>query len=421
MSKTGRGSGPHPRPVTSIDLSDKHIGLRIALMAGFLVIGIACIAAALMGWLGTDPGWQEVEDVAVGLSLAEEFTLMYDFDNAGDPTAERKALTTLYSQGLQDAYYLFSPRDSREGEKNIAYLNAHPNEIVEVSPELYQAISLLAASADRHVFLAPVTVEYNRVFSCENELEASLYIPREDSGTMTWIAQLLPFVEDPQSIRLETLGENRVQLAVSEDYLAFAQENELDVLFDLGWMTNAFAADYLAELLQEAGYTRGYLGSSDGFLRNLDTRGQTYQLNLYDRKGTAGYLAAACDYVSPAAVVNLRDFPLSEADRWYYFAFSDGEVVTALIDPSDGLDKSSVHALTAYSQELGCGALLLQTVDLFIADTLDTQALEALSDQGIYALWFQDNTLYYTDRANVPWILEGSAAETYTVKKAGSP
>lgn len=414
MSRTGRGHGPNPRPVTHIELPEKHIPLRIALMVGFLVIGIACIGAALSGWLGADPGWQVVEPSVRGMSLSQDFTLMYDFDAAGNPTAERKAITTVYSAALQDAYYLFSPRDAREGERNLAYLNAHPNETVEVDPGLYRAIALLAEYDDRHVFLAPVTVEYDRVLTQRNELEAAQYIPRENPETMAWIGQLVRYINDPQSIRLEALGENRVRLTVSEAYLAFARENEIDILLDLGWMGNAFAADYLAQALTDAGYTRASLSSRDGFLRNLDTRPEGYRLNLYDRKGTAGYHAATVGYTPPAAVVNLRDFPLSQ-DRWTHFAFSDGTVVTALIDPADGLDKSSVHTLTVYGQGRTCGEVLLETVDLFIADTFDEAAAGALAEEGIHCLWFRGNTLYYTDGANVPQPLQ--EGETYTVKR----
>ena len=53
--------------------------------------------------------------------------------------------------------------------------------------------------------------------------------------------------------RVELLGENRVKLTVSESYLAFIREYEIDTLADFSWMRNAFAADYIARVLQEDG------------------------------------------------------------------------------------------------------------------------------------------------------------------------
>lgn len=419
MKNNGREHRRDPKPVTHIELSEKNLVLRILLFVGFLALGLGCIGAGLMSALSADPGWQEIEATVSGPSFAGEFKLMYDLSESGSAaTDQKKKLTNLYSQAAEEACRIFSAETLEEGLHNVAFLNAHPNEVVEVDPALYKALALAADYGDRHVFLAPATVEYNRVFSCENDLEAALYVPSENPQTVQWLKTLSHYIRDPEQIRLEALGDNRVRLYVSAEYLAFAEENELGKLLDLGFLTNAFAADHLAEVLTEAGFRNGYLYSYDGFTRNLDPRSQSYQLNLFDRQGSGAYLGGRLRYTAPAAIVSLRDYPTVAEDRWHYYAFESGQIVTAFLDPEDGMSKSALHGLVSYSADLGCGEILLRIVDVFIAEEFQAEALNDLTADGIYSLWYEDNVLYYNDPANPPELLTEEGESRYRISLA---
>lgn len=419
MKNNGREHRRNPKPVTHIELSEKNLVLRIVLFVGFLVLGIGCIGAGLMSALSADPTWQEIEATANGPSCAEDFKLMYDFSESGNAaTSQKKKLTNLYTQAVEDAYRIFTADVLEDGLRNVAYLNAHPNETVEVEPALYKALEQLIKYGNRHVFLAPATVEYNRVFSCENDLEAALYVPTDNPQTVQWLTTLSGFIQDPKMIRLEILEDNRVRLYVSQEYLAFAQENELGKLLDFGFLTNAFTADYLADVLIEAGYRNGYLYSFDGFTRNLDTRNQSYQLNLFDRKDSGSYLPARLRYTAPVSIVSLRDYPMVAEDRWHYYAFESGEIVTAFLDPADGLSKSALHNLVSYSDDFGCGEILLRIVDVFIAEEFHADALNALTSDGVYSIWYEGNVLNYNDAANPPELLTGEGENQYRISLA---
>ncbi len=116
---------------------------------------------------------------------------------------------------------------------------------------MYQALTLFDETTAPYLFLAPAMAEYERVFLCEDDGEAARFDPRKNSETKQWLAELAAFVSNPEHIRLELLGSNQAVLHVSQAYLAFAEENGLETFLELGWMKNAFAADYLAEQLQE--------------------------------------------------------------------------------------------------------------------------------------------------------------------------
>lgn len=399
MRKYGRDRRPYVKPVTRIELSESNIKLRWILIVVLLAIGAVSIMVGLTSMLNTEPGWQTVEVSAKETNCGGDFILQYDFSEAGTgATAQFKQLTQVYSDAAVRAYRLFSSEVLEEGLYNVAYLNAHVNEPVRVEKELNEALSLAAGYGSRQVFTAPAVVEYNRVFLCETPEEAALYVPAKDAETAAWLAELGAFLSDPEMIRLELIGEEQVQLTVSEEYLAFAEENEIDILFDFGWMKNAFIADYLASVLIENGFTCGYLASFDGFTRNLDTRGTQYGFNLFDRKDSGVYLPAVMQYTGPRSIVFLRDYPMDEQDRWHYYAFENGEIVSVLLNPEDGMPLSAAANLVGYG-EFSCGEILLKMEPLFIADSLDTAALKALAEEDVYSIWFEEWEMRYNDAA----------------------
>lgn len=415
MRKNGRDNRPYVKPVKRIELSEKNIKLRWIAIVVLLSVAVVAILTGLVSALNTEPGWQAVEVSSDQANCGSEFSLMYDFSEAGSAaTAQYKQLTSLYSEAAVNAYRIFTPDVLEDSLFNVAYLNAHVNETVTVDETLYRALALVAKYEDRHVFTAPAMVEYNRVFLCENEGEAARYVPANNSETASWLAELAKYVRDPEMISLEVLGGNQVRLKVSDAYLAFAKENEIETFLDFGWMKNAFIADYLADVLTENGYTNGYLSSYDGFTRNLDNRGQTYTMNLFDAQGVEIYMPTRMYYSRPMSIVFLRSYPLDELDRWHYFAFENGEVVTALLDPADCMSKSSTENLVSYSTEYGCAEILLQTAPLFVVESFESDEVNALAESGIYSIWFEGWTQKYNDASIILEANEDGGAALYT-------
>lgn len=411
----GRDNRPYVRPVTRIELSESNIKLRWIGIIVLLAIGVVSIMIGLTGLLNTEPGWQSVEVSTREANCGGDFTLQYDFSQAGSGASMQfKQLTSLYSDAAVRGYKLFSSQVEEVGLNNIAYLNRHVNEAVWVEPELYEALSLLASYGTRQVFLEPMVVEYNRVFLCENEVEAAMYAPTRNPETAAWLEEIGRFVSDPQMIRLELVGEDQVRLYAAPEYLAFAQENEIEVLFDLGWMKNAFLADYLASVLTENGYVNGYLASFDGFTRNLDNRGIQYSFNLFDRKGDGIYLPAVMRYDGPMSIVFLRAYPMGEQDRWHSYTFSTGETLSVMLNPQTGLPGNAAENLVCYGK-FSCGEILLRAERAFIGEELDTQALMDMAQEQIFSVWFEDWTLCCNDGKLILSENANGGAEKYSI------
>ena len=396
--KKKREFRPGPPPVLKAEVSGKHFSLRVVLLAITGVLALFGLGYGLFHLLNTDPGWQSVEYAGREKNVAEEFVLQYNFGATGaSASAERKMVSDLYSDLMEDAYLVFSTEEHTESCHNVAYLNDHPNENVTVEPMLYAALEKIEAYNSRYVYLAPAYVEHSRMFMADSPAVAAEYDPAQNAEAAAYAQQLAAFSNDPEMIDLELLGENTVQLHVSQDYLDFAAANELGGFLDFGWTRNAFVVDWVANQMQEKGLTRGYIASYDGFTRNLDGSGLSYSQNVFDRLENELNLPAVMTYEGPMSIVSLRNFAMTELDRWHYYSFGD-RIATVFLDPADGMSKSATDNLLSYSKELGCADLLLQLAPIYVADSFDEAALQALTKDGIFSIWGDHNTLCYNDQ-----------------------
>lgn len=395
MKRNGREFTPRAKPVQKIELSEKYIKPRGILALLCLILGIALMGYGLLSALNTEPTWQEIEASSSQPHCGGDFQLMYDFTSAGgSASTQQKALTNLYSQAAVTGYRLFSPDHLEEGFGNVAWLNAHVNETVTLEPELYKALEQVASYGDRQIFLAPAAEQYRHVFTAVTDQEAAEFDPAKNEVVGQWFSELASFVSDPAAVSVVLYGKNQAMLSVSEEYMAFAGENEITRFLDFGWMTNAFLADYLADCLMEQGFTQGYLTSRDGFTRNLDPSDQEYYVNLMTGQGTDLISPGQMVYKAPASLVMLHRFSLEAGDSYTY---ASGEAVTVYLDSVDCRSKAASESLLTYSAQTGCAELLLQVTSLYTAESLDSVALAALRDGGIYSVWCQEKTVFYND------------------------
>lgn len=395
--KPKKESGPK---LQRFELSEKNAKLRWILVVVLLAVASVALVSCLTTALGTEAGWQSVEVISSELHCGDDFVLRYDFGAAGmSATAENKQLTQLYSTAVERAYVLFRGVDPDEAVGNLSHINANINTVVTVDPALYAAFSQVQQQGSRLLYLGPVYAEYGRIFRSMTQDEAITYDPVQNPEQLEHLQSIAAYAADPEMVELELLGQNQVRLTVAAEYASFAKANELEAFVDFGWLTNAFVADYLAAALEENGFTNGYLSSFDGFTRNLDTRGSSYSLNIFDRYEDSIYLPAVMQYQSPAAIVYLRNYPMSEKDAVLYYSFPDSHIVTPYVRLEDARYETATDNLVSWSKSDGCGQVALQIAEVFLQKELDANALNGLVSDGIYSIWFQDTTLYCNDPA----------------------
>ena len=204
-----------------IQLPEKNRKSRIILLCVCLAVAITAFTVGIIYFLNGDEGWQTVETTSTELNCADDFTLQYHFTGLTGGS-DRKKLVTLYSDATEKAYQMFTP--DKEYPGNVYYLNHHANEVVTVDPALYDAFHELDQSGLRVLYLGPVYAQYNRIFQAENDTWATEHDPAQNEEIAHFISELCEFVNDPESIQLELLGNNQVKLKVSQEYLDYMKE-----------------------------------------------------------------------------------------------------------------------------------------------------------------------------------------------------
>lgn len=393
MGRSGRrSSGSGLPPVRQIELSEKDRKKRLILLVILLAIAVVSLTVGMFSALNTEPGWTAVECTASVINCSNDLVFQYCYGQSErSATEEKKALTLLYSEATVDAYRIFY--------EEVLTLGTTVNEPIVVDHALYEALELINQSGNRCLYLAPVYAEYNRIFNSENEVEATDADPGQNPELVGYITELVGFANDPEMIRVELLGNDQAKLYVAPEYLTFAETNEITEFLDLGWMTNAFIVDYIADVVLNAGFANGYLVSYDGFTRNMDNRGERFGLSLFNRQKNDIHLAATMEYEQPLAIVYVRDFPMSTQDKYHYYPFHNGRIASAMIDPEDGMCKTASDCFVFSASDLSCAQLLLKTIPVFLTDSLDVASLDALKTQGISSIWFEGMTLYCNDSA----------------------
>jgi hypothetical protein len=402
MSRTAKNRDlPHPKPVQKIELSEKNVKLRILFIVLFLALALAAFTRGIQGLLTTESGYVTITpQSSAELNCSSEFVFQYNL-GAGhaSATAEKKAITALYTDAAVTAFQVFHKEQAFDGVYNVYYINQHPGEVIEVDELLYQAFLQLEESGRRDLYLAPIYAEYENLFGCQEDSLAYNFDPYRNEELREEFAKTAEFINDPDAVQVVLLGDNKIKLQVSEEYAAYWEETGYASYIDFSWMKNAFIIDYLADVMMENGYTRGSISSYDGFVRNLDDSGNAYSFNLYDRVGQTVYPAATMEYSGAAAIVYLRSYKMNSLDAQHYYELENGEVRTPYVDTADGLCKNALNNLVSYSYKEGCAAVLLRMMPLYIADAFDKTAVAALSSEGIYSVYFENYTAYYNDSA----------------------
>lgn len=373
MSRFARRSDPPNRSIQRVELTDGHLTLRLVLVVVLLLVAVLAFGAAVNQLLTAKSGWQEIDPTGSESGIAQEFVLFYYLDQDAD--REGKAVSALYGDTLERAYRALS-NEELEGTVNLASLNRQPNTPLTVDPLLHAAFETVESSGCRLPYFAPLMGLYDSLFSCTYDQEAELFDPARSQPQAEFAAEIAAFAADPEAVRVECLPEGKLRLLVSPEYLAYAQENEVESLVDFGILRNAFLCDAVADALGEQGYDDGYISSFDGYSRVLCA--EEFGLNVFDRVDGQTSQMGTVTYTGPAALVSCRSFPILEMDQRNYYVYSDGAVRPPYLNER-GLLHAAAGSLSVLSRQESVAALALQVLPAFAGEEEAFPALSQLS------------------------------------------
>ena len=403
---------PHDRKDVHVEV--KHPVIRLLIVLALLFFGIGMIIYGGIRVLERDQGWQEIKpNNSSPDTAASDITFMYCLEGKS-VRGDYSELTLRYTDAAAQYYQIFEARKTYDGIANLAKLNQSPNTVCTVEPELYRALEQLEIAGSREIFLAPLYDIYDSVFRSVDDLEASFSDPLSTENA-SFLSEAISFAKESKHVSLSLLGDNQVILNVSPEYSAFIQETGGGPYLDFYYLKNAFILDLLTEKFTELGYTRGFFQSSDGFVSCLDKSGELFSMPVTDRIENDVYPAAELSYKGPRSFVILRNYGVSDTDSDYYYRFADGRFLSPYLDPADGENKTAINDLIVYSQG-SVSSVLLKALPVYHSDSFDPDRLNALSSQGIYAVWCENHEVLYTESGAEFLNLYGENEINYTLK-----
>lgn len=377
-----------PRPITRVELTDKNRTLRWIAVVALLVIGIVGITVGVVNFLNNDTGWQVVQITTEERSCSENFILQYNFSGTGaEATVVNRKLESTYEEACVKAYQLFTPDEDVDGVNNVYYVNHHPNEVITVDPVLYAAFEKLEGTP--WLYLGPAYAHYYNIILGAEEALIDALDPNVSQEAKSYVGKIAEFAADRNQVRLELLGDCQVKLHVSEEYLEFADEEEIENFIDLAYLTNAFTIDYLADMLTAQGLTEGYLVSVDGYTRNLESRSK-FNFSVFDREGNVIYPAGVMEYQGPISMVYLKDYPTADSETSY--RANGDRIIHLFADPVDGVYRTSTENLISYSYDAGCADVLLQMLPSFVGSDFTVP-------EGVFSIWCEGEEICYNDES----------------------
>ena len=380
-----------PKPVKKIELNEKNVKLRFILFILSFLVVVACAILIFVNLFKKESGFTTIEAYPT-INMQNDFVFSYDVGNTDlSITEEINNLSNKYTSLLEFSYIQFDIY-SDHNQKNINYINNHINQDIQISELLYDSIEDVVNENEKLLYLAPIYAYYNDMFS--TELDLNMLDPYQNINVQNYFKDILDYINS-NSIKINLLSNNTINLYVSEDYINYLNENDVFYYIDFGFLKNSFIIDYIAENLLLAGYNKGNIKSYDGYFVNLDSSlDYNFVIDVLDNVNNFGSRVCNFTVKGKTSVVQFRNFMYYQNDIYRYVKMPDNSYRHIYIDYNDGLSKSSTNSLTSYSTELSCSEIALKTYRGFISDNFSLAATDQIKQ-----VWIVNTSIYYNDQS----------------------
>lgn len=380
-----------PKPVKKIELNEKNVKLRFILFILSFLVVVACAILIFVNLFKKESGFTTIEAYPT-INMQNDFVFSYDVGNTDlSITEEINNLSNKYTSLLEFSYIQFDIYSDHD-QKNINYINNHINQDIQISELLYDSIEDVVNENEKLLYLAPIYAYYNDMFS--TELDLNMLDPYQNINVQNYFKDILDYINS-NSIKINLLSNNTINLYVSEDYINYLNENDVFYYIDFGFLKNSFIIDYIAENLLLAGYNKGNIKSYDGYFVNLDSSlDYNFVIDVLDNVNNFGSRVCNFTVKGKTSVVQFRNFMYFQNDIYRYVKMPDNSYRHIYIDYNDGLSKSSTNSLTSYSTELSCSEIALKTYRGFISDNFSLAATDQIKQ-----VWIANTSIYYNDQS----------------------
>lgn len=294
-----------------IEVSSKHIKLRIAIVAVAFVVAVTAFTVGVVSIGKKSPGYHLIEArIDSETVLANQaVSFKYWFDGKSNQIKHGiRAVTEEYSSVFLACYRQLDNQNTYTGQVGIATINKNAGTDVFVSAELYDllkdAYRRTCEKKGFNMFAGALYAEWQKILILDEPDEFDPAVNGQIAGRISDIART---VSDLDNFSLEFLDDekHRVRFSVSPAYEQFCKEYEIDAYaLDLNILKDAYLLQMVAAALSRDGFNDGYLYTAEGLVVNMraDSTLGYDMYTLADGKETV-YASLNLDGVFSAATI----------------------------------------------------------------------------------------------------------------------
>ena len=254
-----------------LTVSNKKLGLRIALTAIALAVAVFAFTYAVVRIGHKDPGYQTIEAKADAEALTYNKAVAFKYWFGGSSNEIKRginALTEVYTPILAAAYKQLDHQNEYSVCSGIASLNRNLGSAVAISKELYSVLKDAYArtleNKGYNMFAGDLYAEWESILILD---EPDSFDPVNNFSQASRISAIAATVSDLSNFSLEFLDDEEctVRFSVSEEYKKFSKDYEIEsVPLNLNLLHDAYMLRWIADALYEEGCRTGYLYTSEG-------------------------------------------------------------------------------------------------------------------------------------------------------------
>ena len=342
------------------------------------VLCVLALAAAVIAFstfakqcTNIETGWQTISPNTDSEALLYYSGISLNYDLEGTSSERRVQMLELrdaYSKALAHIYKLLDPANNYNGYVNIAYINAHPDTDIKVSPELYSVLSSaleLTRQGRANIFGGALYGEWMSICVLNDSEE---YDPLADQDERVRIDTIAQNTKDLGNFTLELKDGDTVRFSVSEEYRALLNSMECEhPVLDLGYLREAYELEYAAAEVEKAGFKSGFITTVSGMTLCLSEAEGGY-IVAYAPKGEAVADVFKVPMTGGLMCCTFRSYSYGTDDLEYYsvtdaqgehlrhphYVLETGEVNDALLTVMVSASEGSFAEVCAESYSMIC-------------------------------------------------------------------
>lgn len=405
------------RDLDIIEVSDKHVPLRIAVFALAFIIAVTAFGFAVAGLGHKDADYYSItadpNDEAPLYSANISLRCWFDGESEEIKTAINRAQAA-FNASLLESYKLLDAENEYLTVSNVASLNEKIGEDLTLDPRLYEILLDAYAKTQEqrgyNMFAGPLYAEWTTLLYLENPVD---FDPLNDPEEAERLERLSTLAGDLSLYRLTIVDAESHTLRFDVDVRVLKELEELEIdapILDLNLLHDAYELALTAEGLEEADCRSGYLSSESGLSLSLSEM-KTGEFRLYALGGEGTEPAAAVIAEGGTAASQFRSFSYGD-DPGGFYTVRDGdgfEHQRSPYVPADGLFREKLQSSLVVNLQGDAVEACYRNICLNSLDTLR---------EGKNLASESDDPILYTTAGSGKTVYANAAARDYAAADA---